>query len=73
MSDQDNQNEYQTKKPGLLRIIASTMAGAFGVQSQKNRERDFKHGNIWVFVVSGIFFTVLFILTVTTVVRFALS
>jgi hypothetical protein len=73
LSDQDNQNESQSKKPGLLRIIASTMAGAFGVQSQKNRERDFQHGNIWVFVVSGILFTVLFILTVTTVVRFALS
>lgn len=73
MSDTNNQQEDQPKKPGLLRIIASTMAGAFGVQSQKNRERDFQNGNIWIFVVSGILFTVLFIFTVTTVVRFALS
>lgn len=73
MSEQEKQHDTDQKKPGLIRIIASTMAGAFGVQSQKNRERDFQNGNIWVFVVSGIIFTLLFIFTVTTVVRFALS
>lgn len=73
MSENEDHKEEPSPKPGVLRIIASTMAGAFGVQSQKNRERDFQNGNIWVFVVSGILFTILFIFTVTTVVRLALS
>jgi|TARA_B110000483_G_scaffold77522_2_gene96542 hypothetical protein len=57
----------------LSRIIRSTLAGAIGVQSNKNREEDFKNGSIWVYIVSGIIFTALFILTVTTVVKIALS
>ncbi len=61
------------RKQSLLTIVGSTIAAAFGVQSSKNRERDFQQGSIWVYIVSGIVFTLLFILTVTTVVRFALG
>lgn len=60
-------------RPTFWRVFQSTMAGAIGVQSNKNREKDFKNGNIWVFVFSGIVFTLLFILTITTLVRIALS
>lgn len=59
--------------PSIGRVLQSTLAGAIGVQSNKNREKDFENGNIWVFVASGIIFTVLFIVTITTVVRLALS
>ena len=52
-----------------LRIIQSTLAAAIGVQSKKNRERDFQEGNAGTFIVAGIIFTVLFIATVMTVVR----
>ena len=52
-----------------LRIIQSTLAAAIGVQSKKNRERDFQEGNAGTFIAAGIIFTVLFIATVMTVVR----
>ena len=62
-----------TKKPGLKAIIQSTLAAAFGVQSSKNREQDFQHGNLWVYIASGIIFTVIFIFAVLIVVRLALA
>jgi len=52
-----------------LRIIQSTLAAAIGVQSKKNRERDFQEGNAGTFIAAGIIFTVLFIATVMTVVQ----
>ena len=52
-----------------IRIIQSTLAAAIGVQSKKNRERDFQEGNAGTFVAAGIIFTVLFIATVMTVVQ----
>ena len=61
------------KKPGFWQIVFSTMAAFFGVQSNKNRERDFKHGNIYAYVVSGLIFTVIFIFCVITVVKLVLS
>ena len=69
MSDEGPEN----KKPSIWSIVASTLAAAFGVQSSKNRERDFQQGNIWVYIASGIIFTALFVFTVIGVVRLVLS
>ena len=58
---------------GPLQIIGSVLAAAFGVQSSKNRERDFKEGRFATFIVAGIVFTALFVgavyLVVTTVLE----
>lgn len=59
----------QHQPPGFFAIVLSTLAAAIGVQSQKNRERDFAHGSPLPFIVAGIVFTLLFILTVITVVN----
>lgn len=60
-------------KPGFMDIVKSTLAAALGVQSNRNRERDFKHGNLKVYIVSGIVFTVVFIALVMTVVKLVLK
>lgn len=60
------------KKPGFRQVLTSTLAAALGVQSNKNRERDFQHGNLWVYVVAGVTFTVVFIAIVITVVKLVL-
>ncbi len=62
----------EPEKPGLRQVLASTLAAALGVQSNKNRERDFKHGNIKVYALAGVIFTVLFICTVVLVVKLVL-
>lgn len=60
-------------KPGLRSIIFSTLAAAFGVQTSKNRERDFQHGNLWIYIVAGTVFTVIFVFSVIGLVRLVLS
>ncbi|MCP8898381.1 DUF2970 domain-containing protein [Gilvimarinus xylanilyticus] len=48
-------------KPSIGQTILSTLAAAVGVQSNKNRERDFTQGNLYVYVAAGIIFTGLFV------------
>jgi NhaP-type Na+/H+ or K+/H+ antiporter len=55
-----------------LSLVVSVLGAAFGVQSRKNRERDFTKGNIYVFIVAGVVFTALFVATVWTVVQMVL-
>lgn len=68
--DQQSEN---SSKPNLLSIVGSTLAAAFGVQSSKNRERDFQHGNIWVYIAAGVIFTTIFVFTVIGIVKLALA
>ncbi len=50
------------KTPGLLSVIQSTAAAAFGVQSSRKREKDFTTGQAGPFIIAGVVFTVLFVL-----------
>jgi hypothetical protein len=56
----------------LWDTIKSVAASFFGVQSSKNRDRDFKHGKAVHFIVVGIVATVVFILMIVVVVRLVL-
>jgi divalent metal cation (Fe/Co/Zn/Cd) transporter len=60
------------KPHGLRDVVASVLAAAFGVQSSKNRERDFQHGSPRQFIVIGIIATILFIAAVYLAVRLVL-
>lgn len=62
----------ETKKPSTWQAIGSVLASFIGVQSDKNRERDFEHGSYTKFIVLGVVFTVIFVLTVYGVVRLVL-
>lgn len=57
------------KKVTPLSLAGSIMAAGFGVQSKKNRERDFEHGRFHHFVIGGIIFAVLFVLLVIGLVK----
>jgi hypothetical protein len=66
--------EKDDNKPlNLLQVVTSVFAAGLGVQSSKNRERDFKQGRASVFITAGIVFTLLFIGTVFTVVQLVLK
>ena len=53
-------------------VLGSTLAAAFGVQSSKNRKRDFTHGKASHFIFMGIGFTVAFVLVMIGVVNLVL-
>ncbi|MBW2939177.1 DUF2970 domain-containing protein [Zhongshania aquimaris] len=69
MTDSDD----DTKKPGPIAVIGSVISAAFGVQSSKNRERDFTHGRFRNYVITAIIFVGVFIATVYTIVQIVLK
>lgn len=76
MTEQDDREEQAQKSDkslNPLQVVSSVMAAGLGVQSSKNRERDFKQGRLGVFIAAGIIFTLLFIGTVFTVVQLVLK
>ena len=76
MTKQDDKTETTSDEGGPLnplQVVSSVFAAGLGVQSSKNRERDFKQGRFGVFVAAGIVFTLLFIGTVFTVVQLVLK
>ena len=71
------QNSSESKEDENIRItfwqlLASTMSAFIGVQSNANRERDFKHGKIGHFIAIGLLFGLLFVLTLLGVVQLVL-
>lgn len=75
MSEQ-NQEPGQDRippAPSLWDITKSILSAALGVQSSKNRERDFAHAKTKHYIIGGIIFTVLFITTIVTLVRMVLK
>jgi len=62
----------EPKPPTLWQVIASVAASFFGVQSSKNRARDFKHGKAAHFIVIGLLATASFVALVIMLVRLAL-
>jgi hypothetical protein len=72
--DKPDEPANQGKK-GLhpLQVVSSVLAASLGVQSSKNRERDFKQGRFGVFIAAGIIFTVVFIGSVFAVVQLVLK
>ena len=73
MTTPEKKPESEHERLTLLQMIGSTLAAAFGVQSSRNRERDFTRGKPLHFIIIGVVFTALFVLAVVGVVRLVLS
>lgn len=54
-------------------VVKSVGAAFFGVQSTKNRERDFTHGKPIHYIVAGLLATVLFVLAMWGLVNLFLT
>ena len=65
----DSNQRAQPARLGLREVIASILAAGIGVQSNHNRERDFRHGSARQYVVAGIVATVLFVGAVYALVQ----
>jgi hypothetical protein len=63
----------EQKSPSWYHVVSSVLAAGFGVQSKKNRERDFQHGKPIVFIITGLVFTFVFIAAVILVVSTVLD
>ncbi|MRI34159.1 hypothetical protein EOPP23_14290 [Endozoicomonas sp. OPT23] len=61
------------KGTGIFATVQSALAAAFGVQSNKNRERDFSQGEPAHFIIAGVIGTVAFICILGLIVKLVLS
>ena len=73
VKDRQSGKDEDSKSLNPLQVVASVFAAGLGVQSSKNRERDFKQGKIGVFIVAGLTFTLVFIGAVVMVVQLVLT
>ncbi|MDH0303689.1 MULTISPECIES: DUF2970 domain-containing protein [Pseudomonas] len=60
------------KPPTFWQMLQSILAAAFGVQSGKNRARDFTYGKASHFIVMGTLFTLIFIFVLIGLVQLAM-
>ncbi|WP_286219777.1 DUF2970 domain-containing protein [Marinobacter apostichopi] len=60
-------------RPGVLKIMQSILAGAFGVQSDKRRQEDFASHSPWPYIIAGVLFTVSFVVGLILIVQVVLS
>ncbi len=49
------------KAPSFFSVVQSTLAAAFGVQSDRKRRQDFAGGHPGYYILSGIVFTAVFV------------
>ena len=54
-------------------VLKSALSAMFGVQSNENRERDFKSGKFWHFFFAGFVVLIGFILAVWLAVKLLLA
>ncbi|TRY14842.1 DUF2970 domain-containing protein [Shewanella hanedai] len=57
----------------VWRLFSSTLAAFLGVQSEKNRQRDFKTNSPVPFIVMGIVLAVIFVATLLFIVKQVLA
>jgi hypothetical protein len=70
-SNASSHGEDPNQAPTLTwsQILRSSLAAGLGVQSSRNRQRDFADGSPRRFIVMGVVLTMLFIASLVTVIQ----
>lgn len=63
----------QDETLSIWQIVSSSFWAAFGVQSSRNRRRDFSRGRAIHFILAGVVLTTLFVLLMVMIVNLVLS
>jgi len=62
-------DDRQRTRPRFLQLVLSIVGGAFGVQSEATRQRDFQQNSPVPYIIGGLLFTVIFVVTIMLIVR----
>lgn len=73
MPDEGESVPEERRGTGFWSVARSVGAGLIGVQSRKNRERDFTEGKPLHFVVGGIVGTLLFLFAIWLLVQYLIA
>jgi hypothetical protein len=69
----ENNNKQDEQHVSIWKVVVSVTAAMFGVRGSKARERDFTKGRPAAYIIVGLIFTVLFILTLVGVVTLVMK
>ena len=72
MDNLDKNSEDDGAQLSFWELVKSTSSAFLGVQSNANRERDFRRGKLSHFIWMGLLFGMLFVLTLVGVVQLVL-
>ncbi|TYC62614.1 DUF2970 domain-containing protein [Marinobacter sp. BW6] len=72
-SEPEKKEQHKPQGPGVLKVMQSIVAGAFGVQSDKRREEDFSSHSPWPYIIAGILFTASFVVGLIVIVKLVLA
>lgn len=71
--ESNDENEPEQDSLTLWQVLSSALAAGFGVQSSRNRNRDFAKGRPGQFIAVGIIVTVAFVIAIVTLVNVILG
>lgn len=71
--DKSSADSNERKGTGFFAVMQSVGAAMIGVQSSKNKERDFTHGKPIHFIIGGIVGTLLFLFVIWMLVQYLLA
>ena len=69
----ENPSPEERRGTGFWSVMQSVGAAMIGVQSRKNRERDFTQGKPVHFIIGGLVGTALFLLVIWLLVQYLLA
>lgn len=59
----------EPKKRSAFKVLQSTLAGLFGIQSEKNRQEDFSSGSATNYIIAGVIGVVLLLIGMNIFVK----
>ena len=68
-----SEEQQETIEISFGQLLKSTLSAFIGVQSNANRERDFKHGKISHFIGIGVLFGLLFVCSLIGIVSLVME
>ncbi|MGZ8944452.1 MAG: DUF2970 domain-containing protein [Methylococcaceae bacterium] len=59
--------------PTFIQVAKSVLAAFVGVQSEENRKKDFEQGSLKIYIIAGIIFSAVFVISLILLVSFILG
>ena len=72
-SENQDPSDPNDNKVSLLSVFGSVLSAIFGIQSDKNRERDFQQNSATSYIVVGIIMVIGLVITMIIVVNSVIS
>ncbi|QYJ87894.1 DUF2970 domain-containing protein [Shewanella mesophila] len=66
-------SKIATKRQSLIQLLLTTIAAFFGVQTERNRQRDFQSQSPLPFIIMGIVMAIILVISLIFIVKLVLA